>query len=129
MADVAQDIKEIGDKIVGLTLLQAKSLADYLKEEHGLEAAAGGAIVMAAPAGGEAAVAEEKTEFDVILEDFGANKINVIKVVRALTGLGLAEAKALVDGVPKPLKDGVNKDEANKMKAELEAAGAKVTLK
>jgi large subunit ribosomal protein L7/L12 len=129
MADVAQDIKEIGDKIVGLTLLQAKSLADYLKEEHGLEAAAGGAIMMAAPAGGDAAAVEEKTEFDVILEDFGANKINVIKVVRALTGLGLAEAKALVDGVPKPLKDGVNKDEANKMKAELEAAGAKVTLK
>jgi large subunit ribosomal protein L7/L12 len=85
--------------------------------------------MMAAPAGGDAAAVEEKTEFDVILEDFGANKINVIKVVRALTGLGLAEAKALVDGVPKPLKDGVNKDEANKMKAELEAAGAKVTLK
>lgn len=128
MAEVAQDIKEIGDKIVGLTLLQAKSLADYLKEEHGLEAAAGGAVIMAGPAA-EEAVAEEQTEFDVILEEFGANKINVIKVVRSITGLGLAEAKALVDGAPKPVKEGAPKEEAEKIKADLEAAGAKVSLK
>lgn len=130
MTEVATEIKEIGDKIAGLTLLQAKSLADYLKEEHGLEAAAGGAVMMA-PAGGEGgeSAEEEKTEFDVILEEFGANKINVIKTVRALTSLGLAEAKALVDGAPKPVKEGVSKDEAEKVKAELEAAGAKVSLK
>jgi len=129
MAEVAQDIKDIGDKIVGLTLLQAKSLADYLKETYGLEAAAGGAVVMAAPAGAAAPAVEEQTEFDVILADHGANKINVIKVVRAITGLGLAEAKALVDGAPKTVKEAVNKDDAAKMKTELEAAGAKVTLK
>lgn len=128
MAEVAQEIKDIGDKIVGLTLLQAKALADYLKETHGLEAAAGGAVMMAAPAAAAAAV-EEKTEFDVVLEDHGANKINVIKVVRAITGLGLAEAKALVDGAPKTVKEAVGKDDAAKMKTELEAAGAKVSLK
>ncbi len=130
MAEVTAEIKEIGDKIVGLSLLQAKSLADYLKEEHGLEAAAGGAVVMAAggAAGGEAAV-EEKSEFDVILDSFGANKINVIKAVRSITGLGLAEAKALVDGAPKPVKEGVAKEEAEKFKGELEAAGATVSLK
>ncbi|MFC1584727.1 50S ribosomal protein L7/L12 [Fibrobacterota bacterium] len=129
MAEIETEIKEIGDKIVGLTLMQAKNLADYLKDEHGLEAAAGGAIMMA-PAGGEGAEeAEEKTEFDVILEEFGANKINVIKTVRTLTSLGLAEAKALVDGAPKPVKEGVNKEEAEKIKSDLEAAGAKVSLK
>ena len=129
MAEVSAEIKEIGDKIVRLTLLEAKGLSDYLKNEHGLEAAAGGAVMVAAAAGAGAAAAEEKTEFDVILEDFGANKINVIKAVRAITNLGLAEAKALVDGAPKAIKEGAPKAEADKMKAELEAAGAKVTLK
>ncbi len=128
MADTSTEIKEIGDKIVGLTLIQAKELADYLKDEHGLEAASGGAVIMAAAGGAEAEV-EEQTEFDVILEEFGANKINVIKTVRAITGLGLAEAKAVVDGAPKPVKEACPKEEAEKIKADLEAAGAKVSLK
>jgi large subunit ribosomal protein L7/L12 len=121
-------IKDIGDKIVALSLLQAKELSDYLKNEYGLEAAAAASVAAAAPAAaGEAAV--EKTEFDVVLENSGANKINVIKVVRVITGLGLAEAKALVDGAPKNVKDAVNKADAEKFKKELEEAGAKVTLK
>ena len=122
-------IKDIGDKIVALSLLQAKELSDYLKNEYGLEAAAAAAVSMAPAAGAGAAAVEEKTEFDVILENAGANKINVIKVVRTLTSLGLAEAKALVDGAPKPVKEGVAKADAEKMKKELEEAGAKVALK
>jgi len=122
-------IKEIGDKIVALSLLQAKELSDYLKNEYGLEAAAAASVAVAAPAAGGAAAAEEKTEFDVVLENAGANKINVIKVVRAITGLGLAEAKALVDGAPKNVKDAVAKADAEKFKKELEEAGAKVALK
>ena len=121
-------IKDIGDKIVALSLLQAKELSDYLKNEYGLEAAAAAAVAMAPAAGGAAAV-EEKTEFDVILESAGANKINVIKVVRTLTSLGLAEAKALVDGAPKTVKEAVAKADAEKMKKDLEEAGAKVALK
>ena len=100
------DIKEIGDKIVGLTLMQAKELADYLKEVHGIEPAAGGAVMMAGPmpgAGGGEAAAEEKTSFNVVLKEVGDKKIQVIKEVRALTGLGLKEAKDLVDGAPKPV--------------------------
>jgi len=121
---------ELGDKLVGLTLLQAKALADYLKEVHGIEPAGGGAVVMAAaPAGAGAAPVEEKTEFDVILTKFGDNKINVIKAVRSITGLGLKEAKDLVEGVPKPLKQGVSKEDADKFKKEIEAAGGAVELK
>jgi large subunit ribosomal protein L7/L12 len=122
-------IKDLGDKIVALSLLQAKELSDYLKNEYGLEAAAAAAVVAAPAAGGAAAAAEEKTEFDLVLEAAGANKINVIKVVRAITGLGLAEAKALVDGAPKTVKDAVAKADAEKFKKELEEAGAKVALK
>lgn len=122
-------IKEIGDKIVALSLLQAKELSDYLKNEYGLEAAAAAAVAVAAPAAGGAAAAEEKTEFDVVLESAGANKINVIKVVRAITGLGLAEAKAVVDGAPKAVKEAVAKADAEKFKKDLEEAGAKVALK
>ncbi|HET6423638.1 MAG TPA: 50S ribosomal protein L7/L12 [Planctomycetaceae bacterium] len=124
-------IKELGDKIANLTLLQAKSLVDYLKEEHGIEPAAGGAVMMAAPAGGGAAApaAEEKTEFDVVLTGFGDNKIAVIKVVRGVTGLGLKEAKDLVEGVPKPLKTGMSKEDAAKLKAEVEAAGGQAEVK
>ena len=129
MAEVSTEIKEIGDKIVSLTLLEAKGLSDYLKEEHGLEAAAGGAVMVAAGGGDAGGAAEEQSEFDVILEEFGANKINVIKAVRGITGLGLAEAKAVVDGAPKPIKEAAPKEEAEKIKAELEAAGAKVSLK
>ncbi len=126
-ATYSTGIKEIGDKIVALSLLQAKELSDYLKNEYGLEAAAAAAAPAMAAVAGEAAV--EKTEFDVILENSGANKINVIKVVRAITALGLAEAKALVDGAPKPVKEGIPKADAEKIKKELEEAGAKVTLK
>ena len=131
MSDVNATVKEIGDKIVALSLLQAKELSDYLKNTYGLEAAAAAAVV-AAPAGGAGAggeAAAEKTEFDVVLETAGDKKIGVIKVVRAITGLGLAEAKALVDGAPKTVKEGVAKAEAEKMKKELEEAGGKVSLK
>ena len=103
--------KELGDKIVGLTLKEAKELSDYLEDVHGIKPAAGGAVMMAAPAGGgggAAAAAEEKTEFDVVLESFGDKKIGVIKVVRAATGLGLKEAKDLVEGVPSKVKEGVS---------------------
>lgn len=127
---MATDIKALGDQIVQLTLLEAKQLADYLKEEHGIEAAAGGAVVMAGPAADAgAAAAEEKTEFDVILESAGEKKINVIKVIRAATGLGLKEAKDLVDGAPKTVKEAASKDDAEKLKKELEEAGASVSLK
>jgi large subunit ribosomal protein L7/L12 len=123
------DPKELGDKIAGLTLLQAKKVVDYLKEVHGIEPAAGGAVVMAGPGGPAAAPVEEKTEFDVILAAVGDNKINVIKVVRGATSLGLKEAKDLVEGAPKPVKTGLPKADAEKLKAELEAAGAKVEIK
>jgi len=133
MAEAARswdsNIKTLGEKIVGLTLLQAKELADYLKEEHGLEAASGG-VMMAAPAAGAAAApVEEATEFNVILQDAGANKIGVIKEVRAATGLGLKEAKDLVDGAPKTVKEALPKKEAEELKKKLEAAGAKVEIK
>ena len=123
MSEFDAAIKVLGDEIVGLTLLQAKSLADYLKEVHGIEAAGGGVMMAAAPVAAAAAVVEEQTEFDVILTGFGENKIGVIKVVRGCTGLGLKEAKDLVEGVPKPLKTGVSKEDAAKLKAEVEQAG------
>ena len=123
------DIKEIGDKIVALTLMQAKELTDYLKEEYGIEPAAGGAVMVAGPAaGGGAEEVVEKTTFDVILKAFGDKKIQVIKEVRALTGLGLKEAKDLVDGVPKPVKEGVSKEEAETARNQLEEAGATVEI-
>lgn len=125
------DIKALAEQIVGLTLLEAKELQDLLKDEYGIEPAAGGAVVMAGgAAGGDgAAAAEEKDEFDVILASAGDKKINVIKEVRGITGLGLKEAKDLVEGAPKPIKEAVSKDEANELKAKLEAAGATVELK
>jgi large subunit ribosomal protein L7/L12 len=130
VAEFDQSTKELGDKIVGLTLLQAKQVVSYLKEVHGIEPAAGGAVMMAAGGGGAAAApVEEKTEFDVILVSHGENKINVIKVVRSATSLGLKEAKDLVEGAPKPVKTGLPKADADKLKAELEAAGAKVEIK
>jgi large subunit ribosomal protein L7/L12 len=123
------EIKKIGDKIVGLTLMQAKELGDYLKEEYGIEPAAGGAVVMAGPAvQGQAEEKEEKTAFDLILKDFGDKKIQVIKEVRALTGLGLKEAKDLVDNVPKPIKEGMSKEDAEAAQKKLEAVGAVVEL-
>ncbi len=125
-------VKELGDKIVALTLMQAKELADYLKEVYGIEPAAGGAVMVAGPAAGAGAAAEaapEKTTFDVILTGFGDKKIQVIKEVRAITNLGLKEAKELVDGVPKPVKEGASKEDAETIKKQLEAAGATVEIK
>ena len=123
-----EDIKAIGDKIVELTLMQAKELGDYLKDVHGIEPAAGGAVMMAGPAGGGEAEEEEKTSFDVILKEIGDKKIQVIKEVRALTGLGLKEAKAVVDGCPGMVKEGCSKEDAEDAKAKLEAAGATIEV-
>ena len=126
----AADIKEMGDKIVGLTLMQAKELGDYLKEVYGIEPAGGAVAVAAMPvAGGEAAAEEEKTSFDVVLTNAGDKKIQVIKVVRQATNLGLKEAKELVDSAPKPVKEGVSKDEAAELKSQLEEVGASVDIK
>ena len=136
MADeFAANIKEIGDKIVALTVAQAVQLGDYLEKVHGIKPAAGGAVMMApvGGAGGGAPAAEkvEQTEFTVILDGVAdpAKKISVIKVVREITNLGLKEAKDLVEGAPKSVKEGVNKEEAEKIKAALEKVGAKVELK
>ena len=127
-ASYADNIKTLGDSIVKLTVLEAKSLGDYLEDVHGIKAAA--AAVAAAPVAAAPAEAKvEQTEFDVVLEAAGANKINVIKVVRAATGLGLKEAKDAVEAAPKAVKSGVSKDDANKLKKELEDAGATVKIK
>jgi len=125
------EVKSLGDKIAGLTLKSAQELVDYLKATYGIEPAAGGAIVMA-PGGGAAPAAEaaeEPTTFDVTLKEAGANKIGVIKVVRSATGLGLKEAKDLVDGAPKMVKENISKEDAEKLKKELEEAGAKIEMK
>ena len=121
---------ELGDKIVGLTLNEAKELSDYLADIHGIKPAAGGAVMMAAPAdGGGPAKPAEQTEFNVIVEGYGDKKIGVIKVVRAVTGLGLKEAKDLVEGLPAKVKEGISKEDAEKLKKELEEAGATVSIK
>ena len=130
--EFADTTKKLGDQIMGLTLKEAKELSDYLKDVHGIEPAAGGAVMMAGPAaagggGGEAPAA--KTEFDVMLDGFGDNKIAVIKVVRQATGLGLKEAKDLVEGVPSKIKEGLSEADAKKLKTELEASGATVSIK
>lgn len=125
----AAEIVDLGDKIVALSLAQARALSEYLKDVHGLEAAAGGVVMAAAPAAAAGPVEEEKTEFDVVLTEAGANKIGVIKVVREVTGLGLKEAKDLVDGAPKTVKEAIAKADAESLKKKLEEAGAKVTLK
>jgi large subunit ribosomal protein L7/L12 len=132
MAEVAADIKELGDKLAGLTLKQAVEIAGYLKEAYGIEAAAGGVAVAAAGGGGAAPAKEveaEKTTFDVVLKAAGDKKINVIKVVRAATSLGLKEAKDLVEGAPKTVKEALPKADADKLKKELEEQGATVELK
>lgn len=122
--------QELGEKIVGLTLKEAKELSDFLEEVHGIKPAAGGAVMMAPAAGdGGAAEAVEKTDFDVVLESFGEKKIGVIKVVRAATALGLKEAKDLVESVPAKIKEGLTKEDAEKFKKELEEAGGTVSLK
>ena len=123
--------KDLGEKIVALTLKEAKQLSDYLEQVHGIKPAAGGGMMMmpTSSTGGPGDAPAEKTEFDVILEGFGDKKIGVIKVVRAMTGLGLKEAKDLVEGVPSKVKEGLSKEDAEKTKKELEEAGAKVTIK
>jgi len=124
------DLNAIADQLSTLSVLDAANLVKLLEEKWGVKAAAGGGMMMAMPAGGAAAApAEEKTEFTIVLADACANKINVIKEVRAITGLGLKEAKDLVDGAPKTVKEGVNKKDADDMKKKLEAAGAKVEVK
>ncbi len=124
------DLKKLAEEIVGLTLLEAQELKTILKDEYGIEPAAGGAVMMAGPAdGGGGDAAEEQTEFDVILKAAGASKINVIKEVRAITGLGLKEAKDLVEAGGKAVKEQVSKDEAEEIKGKLEAAGAEIELK
>jgi large subunit ribosomal protein L7/L12 len=124
------DLNALVEQLSQLTVIDAANLVKQLEEKWGVKAASGGAVMMAAPgAAGGAAAAEEKTEFTVVLVDGGANKINAIKEVRAITGLGLKEAKDLVDGAPKTVKEGVNKKDAEEMKKKLEAAGAKVDVK
>ncbi len=123
------DVKELGDQLVNLTVKEVNELATYLKEEHGIEPAAAAVAVAGPAAGGDDAAAEEKTEFDVILKAAGGSKLAVVKLVKELTGLGLKEAKELVDGAPKPLKEGIAKDEAEALKAQLEEAGAEVEVK
>jgi len=124
------DLKKLADELVNLTVKDVNELADILKEEHGIEPAAA-AVAVAGPAagGGDAAGGEEKSEFDVILKAAGGSKLAVVKLVKELTGLGLKEAKELVDGAPKPLKEGVAKDEAEALKTQLEEAGAEVEVK
>ena len=128
MAEV--DINALGDQIANLTLKQAKELSDYIKEKYGIEPAAGGAMMMApAAAGGGAAAAVEQTEFDVVLTSFGDKKLDVVKVVKSLTGASLMDAKKLVEGVPAKIKEKVSKEDAEKVKAELTAVGAVVEVK
>ena len=123
------DIKNLGDSFVNLTVKEVNELANYLKEEYGIEPAAAAVAVAAPAAGGGEAAAEEKSSFDVILKSAGASKLAVVKVVKELTGLGLKEAKDAVDAAPAPIKEGVSKDEAEALKKQLEEAGAEVELK
>ena len=129
-ATVAPELKELGDKIVSLTLKQAKELSDYIKDEHGLEpAAGGGAVMMAAPTDEGGPAEAEQTEFDVVMTGFGDKKLEVVKVVKNLTGATLMEAKKLVEGIPATIKEKVSKEDAEKVKEELEKAGASIELK
>ncbi|MCO5231258.1 MAG: 50S ribosomal protein L7/L12 [Chitinophagales bacterium] len=123
------DLKQLAETLVNLTVKEVNELAAILKDEYGIEPAAAAVAVAAPAAGGEAAVVEEKTSFDVILKDAGAQKLAVVKVVKELTGLGLKEAKELVDGAPKAVKEGTSKEDAESIKAKLEEAGATVELK
>jgi len=125
------DLKAFAEQLVNLTVKEVNELATILKDEYGIEPAAAGAVMVAGPAGGsgDAPAVEEKTSFDVILKAAGASKLAVVKLVKDLTGLGLKEAKELVDGAPKPVKEGVAKDEAEALKKQLEEAGAEVEVK
>ncbi len=126
---MSEKVTNLIEEVKALTVLELSELVKALEEEFGVSAAAPAAVAIAAPAGGDAPAAEEKTEFDVILKAPGANKINVIKVVKEVTGLGLKEAKALVDEAPKPVKEGISKDDAEALKTKLTEAGAEVELK
>jgi len=121
-------ISKLGDELAGLTLKEAVDLGDYMKDTYGIEAAAGGAVMMAGPAEGGAAVAEEKSSFDVIIKSAGGEKIKVIKLIREITGLGLKEAKALAEEAGGKIKEGVSKDEAEDLKKQLEEIGAEIEL-
>lgn len=127
--EYSADCKSLGDKIAGMTLKQAKELSDYLKDAYGIEPASGGAVMMAAPSEGGPAAAVEQTEFDVVLTGFGDKKLDVVKVVKNLTGASLMDAKKMVESCPAKLKEGVSKEDAAKIKAEIEAAGGAVELK
>ena len=128
--EYSADAKAMGDKIAGLTLKEAKELGDYLKDEHGIEAAAGGGVVVAAAGGGGGdEAAEAKTEFDVVLTGFGDKKLDVVKVVKTITGASLMDAKKMVESCPATLKEGASKEDADKIKTDVEAAGGAVELK
>ena len=127
--EFSAETKEFADKLVSLTVKQAQELVDCLKQEHGIEPAGGGVMMAAGPAAAAAAVEEEQTTFDVELVNFGEKKIQVIKVIRSLTGLGLKEAKELVESAPKVVKEDVDKDQAEKIKKDIEEAGGAVTIK
>lgn len=122
------DVKQLAEQLVGLTVKEVQELADFLKSEYGIEPAAAAVVVSGAGDGGGAAAAEEKTSFNVILKNGGASKLNVVKIVKDLTGLGLKEAKDLVDGAPKPVKEGVSKADAEALAAKLKEAGAEVEI-
>jgi large subunit ribosomal protein L7/L12 len=123
------DVKALGDQLVELTVKEVNELASYLKETYGIEPAAAAVVAAGPAAGGGAAAAEEKTNFDVVLKAAGANKLQIVKLVKELTGLGLKEAKDMVDGAPKTIKEGLPKDEAENLKKQLVEAGAEVELK
>lgn len=127
--EVDAKVSKLGDEIAGLTLVEAVDLAGYMKDTYGIEPAAGGAVMMAGPADDSGSGGDEQTEFDIILETVGEKKIAVIKAVREITGLGLKEAKAIVDDAPKAIKEKCSEDEANNIKGKLEEAGASVTVK
>ncbi|MDG2011999.1 MAG: 50S ribosomal protein L7/L12 [Pirellulaceae bacterium] len=128
--EFSAEAKELGDKIAELNLKQAKEVSDYLKEEYGIEPASGGAVMVAAGAGGDAGAAEEEqTEFDVVLTGFGDKKLDVVKVVKAITGASLMESKKMVEACPATLKEAVSKEDAEKVKADVEAAGGSVEVK
>ncbi len=122
------NVKDLAEKLVSLSVKEVNELADVLKEEHGIEPAAAAPVMVAGDGGGDGGAAEEKTSFDVVLKAAGGQKLSVVKLVKEITGLGLKEAKELVDTAPKPVKEGVPKDEADAMKARLEEAGAEVDL-
>ena len=128
-AEIAADLKDLGDRIAGLTLKQAKELSDYIKDAYGIEPASGGAVVMAAPQESAGPAQAVQTEFDVVLASAGDKKLEVVKVVKNITGQTLMEAKKLVDGAPSTIKQKASKEDADKIKAELEKAGATVQLK